>query len=51
MIEWKIQEEMFCRRNIEKFKYLFKKESRAEIYLNNNLNDSYKLFFSKFVLL
>ena len=25
--------------------------SRAEIYLNNNLKDSYKLFFSKFVLL
>jgi len=36
----KIQEEMFCRRNIEKFKYLFKKESRVEMFLNNNLNDS-----------
>jgi hypothetical protein len=50
MIEWKkIQEEMLCRRNVENLKYLLKKESRAEIYLNNNLNDSYKLFFSKFV--
>jgi hypothetical protein len=39
-VEKKIQEEMFYGRNIEKFKYLFKKDSRAEIYLNNNLNDS-----------
>jgi hypothetical protein len=45
MIEWKkLQEETVCRRNIEKFKYLFKKESWAEIYLNNNLN-VYKSYF------
>jgi len=39
----------FPRTDIEKFKYLWEKKSSAEIYLNNDLNVSYKLFFSTFV--
>jgi hypothetical protein len=39
----------FSRRDIENFKYLWEKESSAEIYLNNGLNDSYKSLLSKFV--
>ena len=39
----------FSRKDTEKFKYLWEKESLAEIYLINDLNDSYKLFFIKFV--
>jgi hypothetical protein len=39
----------FSRRDTEKFKYLWEKESSAQIYLKNDLNDIYKLFLSKFI--
>ena len=39
----------FSRRGTENFKYLWEKESSAEIFFLNDLNDSYKLFLSKFV--
>ena len=42
----KIKRWNFSRRYIEKFKYLLEKESS---HLNNNLNDTHKLFFNKFV--
>ena len=39
----------FLEEILKKIKYLWEKESSAEIYLNNDLNVSYKLFLSTFL--